>query len=196
MLKRNQMHMMLFLGIVLSVTLNTSCICAQPESKTLPVFGKVNDFQLKDSNGAKFGLQQLKGKIWVIQFFYSRCTVICPITTKQMAELHHSYILNDDFELVSLTVDPKNDTWKSLAGFARTYKADTRKWHFLTGSQLIIRSLVVDSFKVSDDLSTVMHSARFALVDKLGRIRGYYDGTEEKDMQKLSQDVEAILKEK
>lgn len=162
----------------------------------LPIYGQVSDFRLTKVDGNNLSLADLRGKVWVANFFFTTCSDICPMMTKNMAALHRSYKLLDDVAFVSVTVNPENDTSEALANYAKKYEADIAKWYFLTGSREDITNLMVRGFKLSSLDDPVFHSAFFALVDRQGRIRGYYDGTATEPIQQLFKDLAFLMKEK
>ena len=162
----------------------------------LPVYAEVQDFRLIDARGQEFRLKNLKGKVWVADFIFTTCSGICPVMTKNMAALSRSFSPIDSVEMVSVSVNPENDTPAVLAGFARRYHANTTKWHFLTGSREEITHLALESFKIGSVEEPIFHSNRFVLVDRTGKIRGYYDGTQTKNINALFKDIAALIKEK
>lgn len=100
-------------------------------------FGAVPDFTFTERSGRKISLVNLKGKVWVAQFFYTHCTDICPLTVAQMGLLHLEYLNDPEFRqairLVSITVDPERDTPAVLRRYAEHFSADPDLWLFLTG---------------------------------------------------------------
>lgn len=164
--------------------------------ENLPVYGQVNDFRLLDTQGREFRLKDLRGKVWVVDFIFTTCGGICPMMTKNMAALYRSFLPIDSVEMVSISVNPENDTPAVLAAFARKYHADSTKWHFLTGVREEITRLAVESFKVGSLEEPIFHSDRFVLVDRQGRVRGYYDGTQPKSINTLFKNIAALIKEK
>lgn len=162
--------------------------------KHLPVYGQIKDFILTDSNGNDFGLKHLKDKVWIADFMFTTCGDICPIMTKNMSSLFRSFDLEKDIEFVSITVNPENDTQKVLGDYAQKYKADTSQWHFLTGKREDIKKISIESFKIGSIKDPIFHSSKFVLVDKHGIIRGYYEGTEDKEVSKLFKDAAKLLK--
>jgi protein SCO1/2 len=162
---------------------------------SLPVLGQVQDFQLFDEDGREFSLKELEGDIWIANFFFTTCGDICPMMTKHMAALHRSFALLEGVTLVSVTVNPEFDSADVLKQYAKKYHADTRKWHFLTGTREQITDLAVKSFKLGSVDEPVFHSAKFALVDRRGLIRGYYDGVQSGEIAQLFKDVSSVLKE-
>ena len=154
-----------------------------------PVLGRLPVFELIDQDGNPFGTNEMAGKVWVVDFIFTRCRTFCPIMSRRMAKLQEGYDLYEVGEvgLLSITVDPEYDTPEVLAGYAETHGADPRRWRFLTGPGDEIYSLVVDGFKLhvarlepgGDDLVDIAHSQKLILVDGQGNIRGYYDSDEE-----------------
>ena len=160
----------------------------------LPFLGKVNEFTLTDARGQPFSLQQLKNKVWIADFIFTTCGNICPIMTKNMSQLHRSFQLVEDAALVSITVNPEYDTSEVLAHYAQKYNADMQKWYFLTGPREKIQQIAVESFKIGSVEEPIFHSAYFILVDRQGRIRGYYDGTNQEEINRLYKDTAALVK--
>ncbi len=169
---------------------------AQGAAPPLKKYGTIDDFQLMDSTGEWMGLQELKGKVWVADFIFTTCGSLCPIMTKNLAEIYKTFKETDGLEFVSISVNPEQDSPEALAEYAKKYEVDTGKWHFLTGPRDTITRLVVKDFKLGLGDEIVFHKASFVLVDRQGRIRGYYDGTVEKDMKKLKEDLPRLLQEK
>ena len=186
----------LVLAVCLFVAYTAYLFSNHPQDKKLPVLGQVNNFQLFDENGDEFALRQLHGKIWIANFFFTTCADICPVMSKNMAALHRSYNLIEDVWHVSITVNPEYDSAGVLKNYAKTFNADTSKWHFLTGPRAQITELAVKSFKLGSIEEPVFHSAKFALVDRRGLIRGYYDGVQPGEVSQLFKDISVLLKEK
>jgi cytochrome oxidase Cu insertion factor (SCO1/SenC/PrrC family) len=161
---------------------------AATENAPLAVLGEVPDFSLQERNGGTVGLADLKDHVWVANFVFTHCAGPCPLLTSRMAVLEKRLGELPDVRLVSFTVDPERDTPEVLRDYAKSYGAGER-WFFLTGEKPALYELIMDGFKLGiDDGSavtagapgpgTITHSVRFVLVDRHGRIRGYYDGTE------------------
>jgi cytochrome oxidase Cu insertion factor (SCO1/SenC/PrrC family) len=159
----------------------------------LPVLGTVPAFTLTDTRGEPLSLDQLTGKVWVTDFFFSRCGGPCPVMTGKFAELQQAFIDDDRIALVSVTVDPEYDTPTILSAFADEYGADPTRWHFLTGEKRDILELAVSGFMLAMGDDATFHSTRFALVDAQGRIRGYYDGVGETTVAEVTDAIRAVL---
>ena len=165
------------------------------EQEPLPIIGSIPEFEFIDSEGRDISLTNLKGKVWVADFIFTTCTMACPIMTGNMNTIHKKYKKNDDLRLVSISVYPEYDTPEVLKKYASQYKADTDTWHFLTGNESTVKEVIKDGFKIGDYEDIIFHSEKFALVDKNGMIRAYYNGMKTEDMKKLKKDIDNLLKQ-
>ena len=165
------------------------------EQDSLPVIGGIPNFEFVDSEGRDVGLSTLKGKVWVADFIFTTCTMACPIMTGNMNIIHKKYKKNDDLRLVSISVYPEYDTPEVLKKYASQYEANTDTWHFLTGNETTVKEVIKDGFKIGDYEDIIFHSEKFALVDRNGMIRAYYNGMKSEDMKKLKKDINNLLKQ-
>jgi protein SCO1/2 len=168
-----------------------------------PVLGRVPPFALTNRDGRPVTLASLAGAPWVADFVFTRCAASCPMMTARLARLNRDLPPgppDKTLHLVSFTVDPDHDTPEVLARYAASFKAPPR-WLFLTGPMAEIHRLSRDGFKLAIDIpkgdagstqEPILHSTRFVLVDGEGRIRGYYDGEDEKAMGRLVRDLKAL----
>lgn len=161
----------------------------------LPQLGKLAHFELTDTDGTRFGLDQLRGKIWIADFIFTSCAGTCPVLSENMRALHRELAERPDVRFVSVSVDPDTDTPEVLGAYAKRYSADTTRWHFLTGPEAAIQDLAVNGFKVGSVDDPIVHSNRFVLVDGDANIRGYYLGTEPEDVARLNMDLERLVSE-
>jgi len=181
-------------GLFIAYTAKT--FLKETQKISLPIYGQVSNFTLIDSVSEKpFTLRQLEGKVWAANFIFTTCGDICPTMSTNMAALHRSYEAVDDVMLVSISVNPEYDSPEVLRAYAKKYRANPNKWHFLTGERATIKDLSVKSFKLGDIKEPVFHSSRFALVDKHGLIRGYYDGMDKEEVSKLFKAIASLTKE-
>lgn len=158
----------------------------------LEVFGDVPHFELTAQNGQAFDSSVLAGKIWVADFIYTTCPGPCPRMTSQMHQVQQAVSKLGDIRLVSFTIDPAEDTPKVLAAYAQVHGASPAMWYFLTGAVPTIEMLDRDAFKLGTIDGTLQHSTRFVLVDRQGRIRGYYDTSDPSSIPKVIADVKAL----
>ena len=171
---------------------------AHSDSTGLPVLRSLDDFQLIDSQGQPFGTAQLKGKLWVAGFVFTRCTGPCPAITSKMAQLQmeiEKQQIGDRVRLVSISVDPEHDRPKVLREYARIAMADPRVWTFLTGELDEVSAIVQNNFLLPLSISKgpIVHSQRLALIDPQGRLRGYYDALSPDGYKALQDDMASLL---
>jgi len=162
----------------------------------LPEIGKIHPFLLTDKNGNPFDSQLLNGRVWIAAFFFTTCSDVCPVMMKHMADLSRSFELVKGVHFVSITVNPENDTPEVLAKYSSKLQTNNKNWHFLTGPRESITALMRDSFKLGDKEEPIFHSTFFALVDRNGYIRGYYDGLDKDRISRLFKDVAMLIKER
>lgn len=178
-----------------------------------PVLAELPDFTLTERSGDAVGLADLRGQVSVVGFIFTKCAGACPALTSRMAELQIKLSDRpdwDDIRLVSISVDPENDTPEVLREYARLAHADDERWLMLTGQRDKVWSLVTQGFKlgVADNPDNedvpILHSQKLVLVDRAGRIRGYYDALERKtpdgtvtpdERDALLADLERVLNE-
>lgn len=194
---RARFFFILFSGGLLAVG------CAKKQ-EPLPILSTVPEFSLTERSGAPLGLADLRGKVWVADFIFTNCAGTCPIMTTAMTDLQKMALAEklSDVRLVSITVDPERDSLAVLQRFADGYGAIKDRWYFLTGDGAAIQQLASKGFLLSAAASTggsaeepIIHSNRFVLVDRQGRIRGYYDGTDEESVRLLQQDLKKLYHE-
>lgn len=151
---------------------------------------RVSEFELYSQNGDTIRLDDVDGKIYVTDFFFTTCGNICPKMTTQMKGLHDYYMDDEDVMFVSHTVYPEMDSIEVLKAYADKYEIDSDKWVLLTGSKKEIYSLARKSYfavltEGDGGERDFVHTENFMLMDKQQRIRGYYDGTLVNEMERL-----------
>jgi protein SCO1/2 len=155
----------------------------RPAPARLPLLATLADFRLTDQAGQPFGSADLRGRVWVAGFIFTRCPSICPAISSRMAKIQHrARGIESDFRLVSFSVDPAYDTPARLEEYARRFRASPRMWKMLTGSLESMKSTVEEGLKIAmgapvgeTDFASLFHGTHFVLVDRQLRIRGYYD---------------------
>jgi cytochrome oxidase Cu insertion factor (SCO1/SenC/PrrC family) len=188
-MKRHVMSLCLCASVVLAL----SCQRA-PE---LATFYPLPDFSLTDQTDQTVTLADLKGRVWIADFIFTSCSGACPLMTGKMRKLQDK--LPAEVRLVSITVDPDRDTPKALAAYAAEQGTTRDRWLFLTGEKQALYDLCVKGFKLPLDetggtaAEPIAHSTRFVLVDQAGEIRGYYQATDEEEINRLAGDVKKLL---
>lgn len=165
---------------------------------------RIGEFSFTDQNGKPYGSKDVKGKIYVAEYFFTTCGTICPIMNSEMRRVQAAFPGNERFKILSFTVDPETDSVAQMKNYADGHGADPRQWHFLTGDKKDLYKLARRSFFVlkpaeaqnqGDVGSDFIHTNYFVLVDGQKRIRGYYDGTDSKEVDKLIVDIQKLLEE-
>ncbi len=171
----------------------------RPVSSRLERHAPAPDFQFTAQDGSTLTKDDLKGKIWVANFIFTRCLGPCPVMTSRMAELNLRLGPKvKDVQLVTFTVDPEHDTPAVLKEYAEKVGASPAKWKFVTGPKDKIDETVMKGFlqALSKDREGMpIHSTRFVLVDREGWMRGFQDGNDPEVVQKLLMDIGDILRE-
>jgi protein SCO1/2 len=161
----------------------------------LPVLAQLPDFRLMERAGHELGLNDLNGKVWIANFIFTRCPGPCPRMNSRMASLQHELRNEESLRLVSISVDPEFDTCAVLAKYAAQYQAEQDRWYFLTGDKAAIHLLAKSGFLVGGVDDVTLHTTRFILVDRHGRVRGYYSSSDEEELRKLKDDARLLLRE-
>jgi protein SCO1 len=168
-------------------------------NRPLPSYGVVPAFELVNQDAQPFGSGQLFGKIWIADFIFTSCPGPCPIISTRMSELQKP-LAKSDVHLISFSVDPEKDTPEVLRVYADKLRKEPLRWDFLTGPLSTIATLSRDGFKLGlsegeQPETGPVHSTRFALVDRHGTIRGYYDALAPDGVTKLLADTNHLLRE-
>jgi len=158
----------------------------------LPVYGTVPGFALVERSGRTFQDKDLKGKVWIADFIFTRCQGQCPIMSQAMSRLRPRL---ENIAFVSFSVDPEFDTADVLSRYADSYHADPTTWFFLTGDTKTLNR-VTSSFHMNEIGEPAFHSLNFVLIDRQGQIRGYYDSSLKENLRQLERDAKSLLKQK
>lgn len=203
----NLVALVLALGFVVFVVVRV--IAYTPSERDLPLYWDVPEFALVDQHGDTLRASELRGRPWVASFVFTKCTSVCPLITQRMAALRDSLaaqrVLGEEVRLVSFTVDPARDTPEVLREYAGRFGGSPpAEWAFLTGEPPeAVRAMIQEGFKLTASVPPehehgggdyqVMHSPRVVLVDAAGQVRGLYETTEPDAMERLGDDLRALL---
>lgn len=166
------------------------------------VWHKVANFTFTNQLGKTVSVDSLKGKILVVDYFFTRCPNPCPTLTRNMKKMQDAFLKNDSLvHFISLTVDPPRDSVEALKRYADKYQVRHNNWWFLTGDKKTIYDLAYNEFKAATidggEVDTAfLHTNKFYLLDKERVIRGWYDGTDSVAMAKLAKDIGLLFLEK
>ena len=204
--------------IVFSVVAISSFNYVQTQEKKLPIYSpsmvsdelveeelryvkkyhRISDFSLLNQNGNNVTQEDYKNKIYVADFFFTTCPDICPIMTGNMLYLQEN-LKDTNVMLASFSVTPKIDTVEVLKEYSTLKGVDDSRWNLMTGDKKEIYDLARKSYLVAKAIPDgknhgMIHTENFVLVDRDKRIRGYYDGTNIEDMDKLLDDIQILIK--
>jgi protein SCO1/2 len=192
-----------FVGIIAGGNILRAVLTELPE--TPPMLGQVPEFSFQDQSGADYGSDDLKDKIWVANFIFTRCTTVCPLFSAEMATLQkRTNKAAVALQLVSFSVDPDFDTPEVLNEYSKRYSANPWYWHFLTGPVKDIRNTVTEGLKTAmgeaSDAATIQgtlfHGSHFVLMDGDMQIRGFYAVSEDETIDRLLTDVQLLINER
>ena len=160
-------------------------------------YHKVADFSLVNQNGETITQEDYKDKIYVADFFFTTCLTICPIMTKNMGEVQEAIKNDPNIMLLSHSVTPQIDTVAQLKRYALEKGVIDSKWNLVTGDKKQIYELARKSYlAVKNDGDggpfDMIHTENFILVDKEKRIRGFYDGTDREEIDRLLGDIKIL----
>ena len=159
-------------------------------------YHKISDFKLTNQNGKEITQANYKDKIYVADFFFTTCQDICPVMTKNMYQLQEELKNDNEILLLSHTVIPEVDTVEKLKEYAIENNIDDSKWNLVTGDKKQIYELARKSYLAVEDSGfnefDMIHTENFMLIDKEKQIRGFYDGTNSEDINRLLKDIETL----
>jgi len=207
-------------GAILIILLYTACKFTTADQPKLPIFGNrdavtkmvngkevtdtvyqtIPDFKFVNQYGDSITNKSLNGYVYVADFFFTTCPSICPIMHRNMLNVYKEYKSVSDFKIISHSIDPKHDSVAVLKKYADKLGIKGNSWWLLQGKKEETYQLGEKSYLVSvkEDSGTpggYVHQGWFVLVDKQKRVRGYYDGTDEKQVTKLIGDIKILLAE-
>lgn len=180
------------------------------EDGKLEKIGPAPKFELLNQDNLKISNETYKGKVYVLEFFFSTCPSICPKMNQSMLQIEKKFFGNPNFGIVSITIDPEHDTPAVLKVHRELLGVKSSNWNFLTGDKTYIFDLSNKGFNIYAGQNNKAqggfeHSGLFALIDKNGTIRCrkddygnpilYYDGLDKKGVRDIQQDIAILLKE-
>jgi len=168
--------------------------------RSVDKFHRVGSFNLTDQDGNQVTENDFKDKIYVTDFFFVTCPTICPKMTKQMDRVYHEFEENNNISFLSHTVMPESDSVPVLKEYANEIGVSSDKWKFVTGDKRQIYNLARKTYFAAitegdGGVDDFVHTENFVLVDKEKKLRGFYDGTSKKDVDRLITDIYTLLEE-
>ena len=180
-----------------------SVVVSEKNGKTVTdtIWHKVKNIEFTNQLGKKVSLNDLKGRILVVNFFFTRCPGICPGLARSMKRLQDSFVKNDSIvHFISISVDPEHDSVPQLRKFADRYGANHDTWWFVTGDKKEIYDFAFNELKASvTDVNidtAFLHTENFYLLDSSRVVRGWYNGFDTVKQAKLVRDIPLLMLEK
>lgn len=177
----------------------------EKDVQALPIIGKTNDhrvsgFNLVNQDRKQITIADWSNKIVVADFFFTHCPVVCPKMTRSIKRVQARFNAKDWIIFSSFSVDPERDSSAQLKKYQHQFNIDTRNWHLLTGEKKDIYKLARNSFMVvatdgDGGPEDFIHSESLVLIDQKQRIRGYYNGTIESEVDQLIRDIKKLQNE-
>lgn len=191
-----------FLVAVIPAIVVPTLLC-RPERKPLPMLADVTPFSLVDERGQPFTDEAFRGHVTIVNFVFTRCDTICPVTSMKMSRIQEkTFDVGSKVKLVSFSVDPKYDTPERLAAYAQRYQADPERWRFVTGDYAKVYEAVEKTFMISmmrlpdkpNGVPDIAHQGLFLLVDQHLHIRGTYDSDNIHQLDDLMRDARYLAR--
>jgi protein SCO1/2 len=211
-----------FFGVLLVFSIITISLFyfALKPTKTLPIFNpsdvnpelvdttvqyiankhRIADFSFTNQNGKTITQKDYEGKIYVADFFFTTCKSICPKMTTNLVDVQKAFLDNPKVKLLSFSVLPDIDSVSVLKEYAKINGVNDSKWNLVTGDKKAIYTMARKSFLAvkqgkPDELYDMVHTENFVLVDSKKRVRGFYDGTNKVEIQRLIEDINWLLED-
>lgn len=167
---------------------------AESATTELAVIAPVPEFTYQDQFDHPFGLENMKGKINVVGFMFTRCKSVCPIMSQVIVELNDLYQHSDKVQFVSISVDPDYDSANVRREYIDAHGVPQERWHYLRAPIDSVAQLMEKGFLLAADVLPAGHPSHFILVDQQGRIRGYYSYNDEADINLLKRDIRLLAR--
>lgn len=160
---------------------------------------RIADFSFVNQNGQIVTQEDYEGKVYVADFFFTTCQTICPVMTRNMEKVQAAIKDNPDAMILSHSVTPDIDSVPVLKAYAKAHHVIDTKWNMVTGDKKKIYEIARKSYLAvktenEAELYDMVHTENFVLIDQDRRIRGFYDGTKDEDIERLIEDI-AFLSE-
>lgn len=188
-------------ALLFFIYLVTACEHSSKPSRSLApeILGSMPSFQLRATDESVFHSDMLKGRIGILNFFFSSCSGICPTIHGNMRSVVAEFADKEDFVVTSISIDPKRDSVEKLVPYAKKFiPPDFHHWYFLTQSspeESDTNKLATEGFRLAQGDRVDMHSTRIVLFDQNLSIRGFYKGLEASEVVRLKEDLRALFAE-
>ena len=163
-------------------------------------YHQIPDFEFVNQYGNTITANNVADKIYVTEFFFTTCQSICPIMNDNMKKVYQAFKNRSDVLILSHTVDPETDSVSVLKDYSDAHGVTDQRWLFLTGTKpnlygIARKGYLLDANEGTGDAEDFIHTQNFALIDKDRHIRGYYDGTDSVEVDRLIKDIHLLTEE-
>jgi protein SCO1/2 len=205
--KKTTIFLLSFFIILSAVFMSYYYKVTHEQKVSLPVYGNpgqhVAPFAFKNQDGRIITNKDVKGKVYVVEYFFTTCKGICPKMNENMTHVYQAFRGNRNVLILSHTVDPLKDTVQAMKEYSQRFDANGDQWMFLTGDKKQLYDMARYSYLINADDDTTgvsidkdfIHDNHYVLVDGDGRVRGFYDGLKIPEINKLITDINTLLKE-
>ncbi len=168
----------------------------------LPVLNTVQPFSFLKQDSSMVSQQETQGRVYVAEYFFTSCKGICPKMNKNMKAIYEKFKTDSNFLVISHTVNPEVDSLPVMRHYADSMGANSKNWWFVTGSKEALYKAARESYMLDDPKNSsknideqFLHTQFFTLVDRLGRVRGVYDGIKKDEVEQLTHDISELIAE-
>lgn len=200
MSKKTIFYSVFFLALAMGFYFTLKAVIPSFGKKRMPPISRVQPFSFINQDGQRFTQENIKGKIAIVNFFFTTCTSVCPRMNNNLKPAYEAFKNNPDVLLLSFTSDPQRDSAPVLKHYADSIKVNTAKWIFLTGKKDSLYHAARYSFKIDDPVNFVdnetvdfLHTQFVALVNKNGEVVKIYDGLKPSELSTIEEDVQNLL---
>ena len=168
----------------------------------LPVLNTVQPFSFLKQDSSMVSQQETQGRVYVAEYFFTSCRGICPKMNKNMKAIYERFKSDSNFIVISHTVNPETDSLPVIRHYADSMGANSKNWWFVTGSKEALYKAARESYMLDDPKNNsknideqFLHTQFFTLVDRIGRVRGVYDGIKKDEVEQLIHDISELILE-
>jgi len=193
---------LIFFGVLFAVFYGVMMYTTDFAKVKLPVLNTVQHFSFLKQDSTMVSEQQTQGKVYVAEYFFTSCRGICPKMNKNMKAIYERFKSDSNFIVISHTVNPETDSLPVMRHYADSMGANSKNWWFVTGSKEALYKAARESYMLDDPKNNsknideqFLHTQFFTLVDRIGRVRGVYDGIKKDEIEQLIHDITELIAE-
>ena len=193
---------LIFFGLLFAVFYGVMMYTTDFAKVKLPVLNTVQHFSFLKQDSTMVSEQQTQGKVYVAEYFFTSCRGICPKMNKNMKAIYERFKSDSNFIVISHTVNPETDSLPVIRHYADSMGANSKNWWFVTGSKEALYKAARESYMLDDPKNNsknideqFLHTQFFTLVDRIGRVRGVYDGIKKDEVEQLIHDISELILE-